>query len=313
MNWTKYGKIDNLKRSDISYKEISDSWILQEKIHGSNFSIIVTDNSVSYASRNRILKPEDDFHNYIDTMKKYVNSINQVWRSILSLYSKTVSITIYGEYFGGSYINNYNKPVQKGVLYCDHYDFIPFDIKVYFSNGDSTYLNWSTFRQIIFMSNFRLLDALKYGTLEQLMSIDPNNQQTQIPKLYGLENIKDNFAEGFIIRPISEVRDKFGNRILFKHKSAKFSERSKKKDDIILDDGVKLYLDELLRNININRLNSVISKEVDITIKDFGKLLKLLVKDAKDDVKIKLDKKWKRYVNKESTKLAKKIVKEHFA
>lgn len=48
--------------------------------------------------------------------------------------------------------------------------------------------------------------------------------QSQVHKLYGLPTIEDNIVEGFIIKAIPEIKNKFGERFIIKYKTKKFSE-----------------------------------------------------------------------------------------
>lgn len=312
--WKKYPKMKNLSKDFVDTSNCN--WVLIEKIHGSNFSINVSDKEITYARRNDILKDDEQFYDFQETMKKYKYPIKQVWELIKLIYSDVKNITIYGEYFGGKYNETQNpnekvrKPVQREVLYSNEYNFIPFDIKVY-RDDNSYYLDWTLFYAIIYISDFKIFNEVLEGTFEELSKYDPNNKQTQIPALYKLDDIPGNYAEGFILRPVVEMRTSKGERIMFKHKADKFSETiASKAPKCDLPDEAKVYLEELVNRLNKNRLNSVVSKETEITEKDFGRLLSLLMKDAVEDIDMSIHDSWKRKVYKLATPTAVKLVKE---
>ena len=70
MVWKKYHSINNLIRKDLNFE---GEWVTIEKIHGCNFSIIWNGESLSYARRRDVLKPDEKFYNYQtkDQNKKY--------------------------------------------------------------------------------------------------------------------------------------------------------------------------------------------------------------------------------------------------
>lgn len=313
--WTKYPKMKNMTPSLVNNISSKCEWIIIEKIHGSNFSIMVNDNTITYARRNDILNDDENFYSYKETMNRYQNDIKRVWDIMKSLYDDLESLTIYGEYFGGYYNDNTikQKPVQREVLYSNEYDFIPFDIKVN-RKDRSYYIDWNLFNCIILMTDFNMLKPIMKGKLEEVIKYNPNDKLTTVPLIYGLEDIKGNNMEGVIVRPEVEMYTFKKERLMFKNKSDKFSEKisiPKIHEDI--PEEIENYLNEFMSCLNRNRLNSVVSKELELTDEDFGRILSLFMKDVKEDINIKIDKNWERKVYKKATPLAVKIVKDYFS
>lgn len=80
MEFKKYPSIENHYRNKHIEKWLSkfpslkdEEFIIQEKIHGSNFQIIITNDDVSFASRNNILEDNAKFYDYQNVMRKYDN------------------------------------------------------------------------------------------------------------------------------------------------------------------------------------------------------------------------------------------------
>jgi Rnl2 family RNA ligase len=282
--WTKYNSIHNLTKGYIPFNvNIPDNpdymYVGLEKLHGANFSIICeNDNNnnfvISYARRNDILKKDENFHDYLNVMEKSQECINSVVNKIKNEYNNVELITIYGELFGGEY-EGYekgdSKPVQKEIQYHPEYKFIPFDIKV-----DKKFLNWNKFVEIIKETNFKLLEPLIIGDYETVVNFEVEQQITKIPELYNLPPIQSNFMEGIIIKPTEELYDRRDNRIIIKKKTKQFTEKNKTGGVIIVPENIQ----KIQCYITKNRLNNIISKELEVSVKDTGRLIKLLLDDS---------------------------------
>jgi Rnl2 family RNA ligase len=286
MDWVKYGSVNNLTSAMMekgyepksvnipTYPNIQ--YVGIEKVHGANFSIICENNNnfvISYARRNDILKKDENFHNYLSVMEQYQECINSVVNKIKNEYSNVELITIYGELFGGEYegYHKKTKPVQKEIQYHPEYKFIPFDIKV-----DKDFLNWNKFVETIKETNFKLLEPLIIGDYETVVNFEVEQKITKIPELYNLPPIQSNFMEGIVIKPTEELYDRRHSRIIIKKKTKQFTEKNKTSGVIIVPENIQ----KIQCYITKNRLNNVISKELEVSVKDTGRLIKLLLDDS---------------------------------
>jgi Rnl2 family RNA ligase len=286
MDWVKYDSVNNLTSAmmekgytpyNVNIPDNPDyEYVGVEKLHGANFSIIYkfSDKTISYARRNDILKKDEKFHDYLNVMEQSQECINSVVNKIKNEYGNVELITIYGELFGGEYEgyeNRNSKPVQKEIQYHPEYKFIPFDIKV-----DKKFLNWNKFVEIIKETNFKLLEPLIIGDYETVVNFEVEQQITKIPDLYNLPPIQSNFMEGIIIKPTEELYDRRDNRIIVKKKTKQFTEKNITSGVIIVPENIQ----KIKCYITKNRLNNVISKELEVSVKDTGKLIKLLLDDS---------------------------------
>jgi hypothetical protein len=67
------------------------------------------------------------------------------------------------------------------------------------------------------------------GTVEAVDA--ERDRPSRIARLRGIE--EDKMSEGVVLRPLIEIRDARGNRILAKHKRPEFSERKSKRDTVV--------------------------------------------------------------------------------
>ena len=296
MDWVKYNSIINLTSSMMekeyepksvnipTYPNIQ--YVGIEKVHGSNFSIICDiDNTISYARRKDKLKKDERFHDYLNVMEQHQDCIKKIKTEIEKINTAPVLITIYGELFGGKY-NHVDVPkqikmaaVQKEIDYHPNFKFIPFDIKV-----NNKFLNWNKFVELIKETNFKLLEPLIRGDYNTVINFEVEKQITKIPLLYNLPPIRDNFMEGIVIKPTEDLYDKRHNRIIIKKKTKQFTEKKLKPKNVIeVPEKIRKLTNEIGCYITPNRLNNVISKELEITKKDFGRLIKLLLEDSFDE------------------------------
>jgi hypothetical protein len=90
-----------------------------------------------------------------------------------------LKFAIYGEYFGGNYpgvsLKEF-KPVQKGVYYIPHHEFMAFDICVY---TDKT-LFWVDVTDIanILKDNFKSIPIYAKGTFDEMFNIESKIDST---------------------------------------------------------------------------------------------------------------------------------------
>ena len=249
-------------------------WIVTEKIHGSNLSIIVfKDNDnimVQFAKRTKILNDFENFFSYKLIKDKLETSAKRLYNILLKVYDFD-SIQIYGELYGGYYnhpdIKNLNMPIQTGISYSPDIQYVAYDIMI--NKKDSKkYLNYIDTIEFLKESDFDVLKSIFVGKYSEAMFFNPRFE-SEIYKKFGLPKIKNNFAEGIVVRSSKNILVPIKNgvvRPLIKIKIPEFKEESM--------DFKSLSYDEMINNcINNNRINAYISKvgkieNIDIALED---------------------------------------------
>lgn len=302
MKFSRYASIDNsyrLKTIGLIQEQLPNAqFVVQEKIHGSNFAIYTDGETVRYAKRGGLLNDEEIFFNH-PKLERYglESKIKEIFTN-LKTNLKTVGdeagievgfsqISIHGEIFGGSYphedvskVEGVSR-VQKEVLYSPNTEFMAFDIKV-----DGDFVDMGIFIECCESFNIPHLPILLTGTLEEALNYQ-NEYQTTIPKMLGLPEIPDNICEGNVIKPLETAYFGNGSRIVVKNKNAKFSERSGQKGTPKPKDPVPQHIMDMMSVAatysNENRLRNVLSHIGEVKQNEFGKILGLMSKDAVED------------------------------
>lgn len=271
----------------------SGEWVAREKIHGTNFSVIITPDSITPCKRSGPILPSENFFGYEIIMKRYAKSFEAIQN-----FSKASGINyqIFGEFAGSG--------IQKGVDYGEK-DFYVFDILV-MTEDVRAYLPDSPvaadiefgFSMQEFVNNFGLKIAplIGRGTFEELIKL-PNDFQIIVNRynealndtklanehVWLLEEGTDNIAEGYVLKPNRPAWLPNGARVAIKCKNSKFSEKAKS-DKLIqppkelspIDADILMKFSEYA---TWNRVSNVISKWGEVSAKDFGKVLGLTMQD----------------------------------
>lgn len=257
------------------YPEVRETfWVIQEKIHGSNFSIYFTNNNgdieIKYGRRTDILADDEKFYNY-QSIKELKEIKDLIAKIIDFMKGKNIKqIIIYGELCGAN--------IQKEVYYYDDVRLLVFDMIV-----DN---KWLTFEELsrLFCDNLRLPQLLVpvIGVtlgIEKALNIDTRFNS----KVSEREN---NLCEGVVIKPLDKVFIYNDNPIYIKKKNREFLEKKSKRDKEIkvFDSHITEYKEIFKGYVNENRLNSVFSKYGIIEDrKNIGKYIKIIYDDCLED------------------------------
>lgn len=300
-------------------------FVVTEKIHGSNFGFIVTPKKeVLCFRRNGLLEEDDQFYNWREIRDKYAPILLELYETNMSFTNKT--LRVYGELFGGYYDGvSEGTRIQKEVQYSTHNDFVVFDMSL-----DTEYLDFSDTCYHAMSVGLHTVPQLMSGTFEQCMEVSPEFI-TNLPNKFKLEELEDNYAEGVVIRPNVNIEmvDDEGRpqgRVMLKVKSSKFEEKEGRKStpkvQVELPENMQHILDSVLEYITEARVVAVASKELELTAKDFGVIVKLTLEDALGDVRVEntklgmeldeLDKADFKTLNKIFTKKAASLVRKYF-
>lgn len=250
------------------YPELKDEdYVIMEKLDGANFAIILTNKTINFQRRNDLLKEDENFFNYQETVKRYKSDI----KKIQSFLGEQETLHLYCELIGNKVLN-----------------------RVKYTNDDLNYL------RIIGMSlNDKMISPIDMISLLQLMKLefnldDMHNQLFTAPifGLYkGLEktldfdvnrnspllNIENNLMEGVIIQPASKVyADKDGSVFLIKKKNEKFFEKEKKIHT------QTALINDLEQYVNESRIQSCFSK---IGVIQLPNQMAFYIKYIQEDIK----------------------------
>lgn len=268
--------------------DVTEPWVAREKIHGTNFSIIIERDEVTCAKRTGPILPAEDFFGYSVILKKYNDSIKAVQHTI----KDGASMQIFGEFAGGG--------IQKGVDYGEK-DFYVFDILVKTDQGTNQFVDDYMMETICNTFGFKMAPLLGRGKFDDLIQL-PNmldvvvNDYNKLAeedllqanrKVWKAVVAEDNIAEGYVLKPCYPKFFPNGSRVAIKCKNSKFSEKSKSDKPIkakaVLTDVDKVALSTLAAYATLNRVNNVISKIGQVSPKDFGKVLGLTIQDILEE------------------------------
>ncbi len=289
MEFKKYSSIENSYREKFVNRiteegHAKQTFVVQEKIHGANFSLWANIEGIRAAKRSGFIKDDEKFFCYEALVKKY-------GRAVLNILAVTGAdeVVIFGELFGGSYphkdvVNVDQSAVQRGVFYAPGQEFVAFDITV-----DGKYLPIDQVNTLCEEAGIPYSETLLVGSLEECLAYS-NEFQTTIPAKFDLPEIEGNVCEGVIIRPIEPLFLFSQERLILKNKNAKFKEktgdggtRKTKAPQEPLSPEATEALSKVNCYVTENRLRNVLSKIGEVTQKDFGKIMGLFSKDIIED------------------------------
>lgn len=286
MIFSKYNSIENSYRQKtvniIKEYYPGIEYIVQEKIHGANFSIWCDDNEIKYAKRGGWI--DNNFYSYKSAVRDIDIDIVYV-RRILNC----KEFVLWGELCGGDYpgLKSDDTKVQKGIYYHPDNIFVCFDISI-----DGQLIEVDRAEEICNDFDILFTPTLFRGTLDECLEFNIE-RNSDIPDMFGLPKIEENLIEGVVIKPNSPCFLPNNSRVVLKKKNEKFSEKvSKPKEKASLSQDVLNLLAEVSDYITENRLNNVLSKVGQVTQKDFGKVNGLFAKDVIEDFEKDMQDNW---------------------
>lgn len=195
-------------------------YVVTEKVHGANFSVITNGVEVKFSKRSRILDLEEPFF-------QFQRLSRELTKDALELFSlsprKGDLLVVYGELCGGQYPHSSVpvvaglKPVQSGIYYAPDLKFVVFDIAMLNSEAVPSWFSFDEMRSYGKRCNFDVVEPLHIGTKKTAFSFSPRFQSS-ISRQFGLPQIPSNLAEGVVVKPID------GTRFIVKLKNEEFGE-----------------------------------------------------------------------------------------
>lgn len=266
-------------------------FIVQEKVHGANFSFFTDGKEIKIAKRTAFIEKEEKFYNAHQILEQYRKNVINLFQKVKTIYPNVETVVIYGELFGGSYNHKEVEPVknaikvQKGIEYAPYNDFYAFDIKL---NG-VTYLDTDIINSIFEKTGFFYAKTLFEGTLEEALRF-PNVFNSKIPTWLGLPEM-NNMCEGTIIKTLKTKYFGNGARVILKNKNEKWIEKSKmvKKErkatqkQVDFSETAQNIWGDIQQYVTANRLNNVVSKIGEFEPKIMGKVIGLFAQDILED------------------------------
>lgn len=261
------------------YKEMGyteGEWVLTEKVHGANFSLLSDGKKVICGKRGGLIEDEM-FYNSDKVMERHHDDVIAIANKLIK---EGETLQIYGELFGGHYSHpdvekvKDAKKVQKGIEYHPDNMFLAFHIVI---RGDnSKHLSFDEMVDILDGTGIRYLPALKRGNFDDLFASNPEFEST-VPAMYGLPPIENNKAEGYVLAPVKTLFTPNRERVVIKIKYEKFQEivgvkRGEKREPRVLNirDDV---LSDVKNYITKERMDNVKSKMSEKEIEDHNKVL----------------------------------------
>lgn len=332
INFKKYSSIENSNAREymsrvVDQMPIDVEWVVQEKVHGANTSFLCDGKDVVFAKRTAIIADGENFYDYQPLLLAYRDRVLSLFSHIKSIHPETVSISVFGEMFGGKYPHNDVEAIpgivliQKGVYYTPSHEFYGFDIYLT-SNDGGSFLLVDEVNALFEEFGFFYAKTLMRGSLDDCLNY-PNAFQSKVAEWLGFPPIDDNICEGVVIRPVVPMFLRTGSRVIIKNKNARFAEKKSKKvrnkifsEPVPYSEALKMLLSEIDCYITDNRLDNVISHIGEVSLpKDFGKIMGLFSKDILDDFLkehsgeyVALDKCEQKSFNRELNKLATEFV-----
>lgn len=271
--------------------------VATEKVHGANFSWIVTQGDIRVANRNGILDPQTHFFGWQRFYSRYVGSVSALFDYVSRVFDKcnggqVKKIQLFGEIFGGERDGERADgatSVQGGTNYHPDNEFVAFDLAVTLMNREMHYIPYSDLKHMLeaICSPIKIVPVVAIGTFDEVMAFN-SNFHSQIPELFGLSDneIKTDkdYAEGLVIRGYDKdfSTDNNGSRPMLKVKSDKYLERKYRKIEVEerpLQPDAQEMLEQVCSFITQSRVQAVLSKNA-YTEKMFA----VVYKDYMDDV-----------------------------
>lgn len=247
-------------------------WVVTEKVHGANFSFVYSDGTLKYAKRKEFLSWNDDFFGFQAVVHELEDRLLKMFEA-LALREGKPDWILYGELFGGEYPHQDVAPIanlqaiQTGVYYAPGIHFCAFDLAWKDENGKH-YADYSVAEAYFKEFGLLYVQPLFVGKLNEALQFNTRIPST-LPRQMGMPEIQDNIIEGVVIKPWSHSGLQYvTERPIIKVKNAEFEEEKfheAAKWSFIPQleskaEFMAFLVEEMMRYVTFNRLESVISK-----------------------------------------------------
>ena len=212
--WTKYPKMAEATQSWTSLPP--GEWIVTEKIHGANFSVVADGRGTRFAKRSGELPELEDFYGFRsaglnDTLSACAHRLLDALRRT----DEVDSVCVFGELCGGHYPHQEVPavpgalPVQHGVWYSPGLEFVVFDVCVgELGAAERRFLDFAEARRLALEAGFDFVEVLKQGSLQACLEA-PIRFSSRVPGMIGLPSLPElgmpNTTEGVVVRMACEA------------------------------------------------------------------------------------------------------------
>lgn len=248
-------------------------FVALEKIHGTNYSFLCDGSNIIPCKRSSSLGSDRSYYGHGIPFEKYSKDILKMFQLVLIDYPNLKQIQLYCELFGGNFKGKTEKGykcVQKNTNYLALNEILAYDMKITMEDKSFIYLDMEYLMKL-FQNNLfsiKLVPIVKIGTFDEIIQLNPKFI-THVPNIYGLEQISDNFAEGYVIKPMKEMifQDDEKSRFIFKYKNPNFSEIECKNKNIEIKEKImtnqQICFEKLKTYVTENRFNNIVTKYYD--------------------------------------------------
>lgn len=296
-----------------------EQFVVTEKIHGANLQVLLmcrsndseskdcdSDDSESndfefvtkIGKRTGYILSSEFFYNCDTVIEQYKDDLKTLWericdeKKIVETSEKLkLIVRVYGELYGGSYPECESKKqlakrVQKGIYYHYENDFMVFDISVASIPSGPMFIKYTDTVRLMKGLSLAVNPVIYAGGFDPCLEFCRKNVKfaTTIPKMHGLDEIKDNFAEGYVMKANIEQGVQ-QSRSVIKIKNPAFSEIIRVKGPPVPDQSGSKEFIEHLSNLS----NYVTQNRYDNTVSKFGpdtnphKLIGHCIHDAREE------------------------------
>ncbi|MFD7070803.1 RNA ligase family protein [Streptomyces sp. NPDC059913] len=220
-------------------------WIAVEKVHGAHFAVVCDDAGTRPAKRREPLGDDalDGFFGVSRIWPELSVAAARFASATRAAWGGDAVVTVYGELAGGRYPHPDVpavagvEPVQTGVWYAPTPRWLPFDASVE-TGGGRWWLSDRELRRTAADAGLVCVPVVGRGALNGLQEL-PCAFPTRVPALFGLPELAENLAEGYVLKPAAEWPeagpDGAGARPVVKVKQKAFAEDAR-------FDGARPYL-----------------------------------------------------------------------
>ena len=272
----KYLSIENhYRQKEIDYflmnfPELKDeTYILQEKVDGSNFQIFITKHEILYGKRSGFLSDDSSFFDWQNVVVKHKLLFEDIQKTL----DETSSVRLFCELYG--------QGIQKRVFYGKEKNIAIFDVcvnDILLSPKEA-----KTFLQQNNIDNLQIPTIAIVNDLKTALEYNEVFRSLLTPENYS----SPNRAEGFVIKPYEKVYRKGNGEVFYiKKKNPDFKEDcvSGVPREEFLSKEEKALNFLFCSYLNENRVLSCYSKEGKIKEKkQIGKYIRIILEDAKQD------------------------------
>lgn len=282
-----YGKMGlGAPKSSAGAVAKSTSWCVTEKVHGANFSVHVgRAGRLRCAKRTGFLAEHEDFFGHFAMLSRRRAQLVALAEELMTADATVESAVLFGELFGGRYphatvpADESARPVQTGVWYCPHVEFILFDAAVVCREGGGSFESYRRVADLAEKHGLLYAKPLLVGPRGECANYNPRFA-TRLPAALGLPVIEANLAEGVVIKPW-DVQTPMRDRPIFKVKVKEFSEG----EGCAPLAGGSAMRDYILSLVNANRVAAAASKVGSPEDRDhWDDIAKLVIADIIDEV-----------------------------